>query len=138
MERLTFEGNFCEISRCEGEYRMTSECAEGACSQRKVWERLKEYEDAEEQGRLVVLPCKELFEKIGDDIYIIVDGEIIEVLLCLVGFDQTRADCIEVLYGKSQEDEQGYSLRFADVGKTVFLTRKEAEAALKGDESDEA
>ena len=45
MERLTFEGNFCDISRCEDEYRMTSECAEGACSQRKVWERLKEYED---------------------------------------------------------------------------------------------
>lgn len=45
MERLTFEGNFCEIAKCEGEYRMTSECADGACSQRKVWERLKAYED---------------------------------------------------------------------------------------------
>lgn len=45
MERLTFEGNFCDIAQCVGEYRMTSECADGPCSQRKVWERLKEYED---------------------------------------------------------------------------------------------
>lgn len=45
MERLAFEGNFCDICRCDGEYRMTSECADGACSQRKVWERLKAYED---------------------------------------------------------------------------------------------
>lgn len=45
MGRLTFEGNFCDIARCVGEYRMTSECADGPCSQRKVWERLKAYED---------------------------------------------------------------------------------------------
>ena len=89
MDRLTFDGNFCDICRCEGEYRMTSECADGPCSQRKVWEKLKEYEDtgmtpeqiqaaqetlrcfdnigikrgneivkAEQEGRLVVLPCR--------------------------------------------------------------------------------
>ena len=45
MERLTFDGNFCDICMCQGQYRMTSECADGDCSQKKVWERLKEYED---------------------------------------------------------------------------------------------
>ena len=44
-ERLTFEGNFCEIARCK-ETRWGKHCQDGACSQRKVWERLKEYEDA--------------------------------------------------------------------------------------------
>ena len=44
-ERLTFEGNFCEIARCK-ETRWGKHCPDGACSQRKVWERLKEYEDA--------------------------------------------------------------------------------------------
>ena len=58
MERLTFEGNFCEISQCAGEYRMTSECEDGACDARKVWERLKEYEDAEQDGRLFISPVK--------------------------------------------------------------------------------
>ena len=44
-ERLTFEGNFCEIARCR-ETRWGKHCPDGVCSQRKVWERLKEYEDA--------------------------------------------------------------------------------------------
>lgn len=45
MDRLTFEGNFCDISRCQNTPG-GSFCEDGACSQRKVWERLKEYEDA--------------------------------------------------------------------------------------------
>jgi hypothetical protein len=46
MKRLTFEGNFCDIALC-GEVRGGSFCPwpEGACSQRRTWERLKEYED---------------------------------------------------------------------------------------------
>lgn len=92
--------------------------------------KLKAYEEAEADGRLMVLPRKELFEKIGDDVYVIDDGEIIEAFLCLVGFDHTGKDCIMAIYGKSQEDERCYEFRFADVGKTVFLSREEAEQAL--------
>ena len=41
MERLTFEGNFCEIARCKG-----VKCPyDTDCSQKQVWERLKAYED---------------------------------------------------------------------------------------------
>ena len=44
MERLTFEGNFCDIAQCEsvpgGSY-----CESGSCTQREVWKRLKAYED---------------------------------------------------------------------------------------------
>lgn len=43
-ERLTFEGNFCDIAKCREE-RCGKHCPNGACSQRKVWERLKAYED---------------------------------------------------------------------------------------------
>ena len=41
MERLLFEGNFCDIAQC----REIPCPYNGACSQRKVWERLKAYED---------------------------------------------------------------------------------------------
>ena len=41
MERLTFEGNFCDIAQC----REIPCPYNGACSHRKVWERLKAYED---------------------------------------------------------------------------------------------
>lgn len=44
MRRLTFDGNFCEIAQCSG-VRYGSDCEDGACSQRKVWERLKALED---------------------------------------------------------------------------------------------
>lgn len=44
MERLTFEGNFCDIAQCR-EVPGGSFCEDGACSQKKVWERLKAYED---------------------------------------------------------------------------------------------
>lgn len=51
-DRITFEGNFCEIARCQ-ETPGGSFCEDGTCSQRRVWERLKEYEDLEEAGLLV-------------------------------------------------------------------------------------
>lgn len=44
MERLTFDGNFCDIAQCS-EIPGGSFCEDGACSQMKVWERLKAYED---------------------------------------------------------------------------------------------
>lgn len=44
MDRLTFEGNFCDISQCEAAPG-GSFCEDGACSAKKVWERLKEFED---------------------------------------------------------------------------------------------
>ena len=44
MECLTFDGDFCDISMCQ-EVRGGPHCQGGACSQRRVWERLKAYED---------------------------------------------------------------------------------------------
>lgn len=60
MDRLTFEGRFCDIAQCT-ETPGGSFCEDGYCSQRKVYERLKQYEDtgytpkeiAELQGALI-------------------------------------------------------------------------------------
>lgn len=41
MERLTFEGNFCDIAQC-----CEMLCPyDGSCTLKEVWERLKAYED---------------------------------------------------------------------------------------------
>ena len=41
MERLTFDGNFCDIAQCRG-----IPCPyNNSCTQKQVWERLKMYED---------------------------------------------------------------------------------------------
>ena len=44
MDRLTFDGRFCDIAQCT-ETPGGSFCEDGYCSQRKVWERLKQCED---------------------------------------------------------------------------------------------
>ena len=124
MERLTFDGNFCDIAKC-GEINGGSSCKDGSCSQRKVWERLKQYEDAEAEGRLVVLPCR-----IGDTVFCIpaMGEEIIEDIVEDADIWSIK-DGIKVrLTLKTFKD---YVV--GEFGKTVFLTREEAEQALKGE-----
>ena len=63
MDRLNFERNFCDIAMCQ-EVRGGPLCKDRHSSQYKVWERLKAYEDMEEQGLLLRMPCR-----IGTRIY---------------------------------------------------------------------
>lgn len=44
MDRLTFEGNFCCISTCEN-MGNGCPCEGGGCATKKVWDRLREFED---------------------------------------------------------------------------------------------
>lgn len=84
-----------------------------------------------EGGQRVVLPPREFFKALGDNVYIINYGEILEALLCYIGYDAGGVDCIEAIYAPMCEDEERFVFRFPDVGKTVFLTRKAAEKALE-------
>ena len=71
--------------------------------------KLAVYEDAEEQGRLIRLPCK-----IGETV--------------IVAEKQLCSQCYNVHY-RFREDAFCYE-HIAQIGETVFLTRAEAEAAL--------
>nr|UVM85782.1 MAG: hypothetical protein [Bacteriophage sp.] len=140
MERLTFEGNFCDIAQCRD-----SACKQdGTCTQKEVWKRLKAYEDtglspekiswmkevveaafdndtsrierahnlhvADKDGRVVVLPCK-----VGDTIW------------RLKRTFETYPD-----RSKPYVEPDAFLLQDVwDAGKTVFLTREEAEKALE-------
>ena len=134
MKRLTFEGNFCDIAMC-GEVPGGSFCEDGACSQRKIWEQLKKIEDildseydfdrlrelaqADREGRCVVLPAKP-----DQTIYQWRKGDDCPSVSRLDGV-QINADG-EITY----PIWNGYLIP-EDFGKTVFLTRGEAEAALR-------
>lgn len=80
--------------------------------------RLRELAEADRDGRLVVLPCK-----VGDMVYFTLLGRIIEKqVFSIVSFsNSTRIYC-----GGTSE-----YFRPEDIGKTFFLTREEAEAALE-------
>lgn len=164
MERLTFEGNFCEIAQCK-----EVKCPyDTDCSQKQVWERLKQYEDtgltpkevtalgklfdyalkesktlteqltllkhirelaeADRDGRCVVLPCK-----VGDTIYAIVqvfggDGvyhKITEKKITGIG-----GNTMNKVWMVNRENSLEDRFSPSEFGRTVFLTREEAEKAL--------
>lgn len=146
MERLTFEGNFCDLAQCRD-----SACRQsGTCTMKEVWERLKAYEDAglspqacaeareieetlsrwdysisrmvelmkaDVEGRVLILPCA------PDAIY----WEKVSGILA-----QSRFEGLHV-YEDGTIKYAGYGMEICaeDIGKTVFLSREEAEKALQ-------
>ena len=92
-------------------------------------DRLEGLAEADKAGRLVVLPVRPvLTQSIGSMLYIIEDGEIVEDSLCeaLVGMGSNGE--INIFYTTLSDQ---ISFEQADIGKTVFLTREKAKAALE-------
>lgn len=157
MKRLTFEGNFCDIAQC----RERPCPYDGSCTQRLVWERLKAYEDsglspqacaqaseiekqldsygfsakkmlefirADKDGRLVVLPCK-----VGDTVWIV--GAVRKLYSAKV-----RTFFCGHPSAVRGRDPDGHihmirttecDIPMQEFGKTVFLSREEAEKTLR-------
>lgn len=91
--------------------------------------KLCDYEDLEEQGLLVRLPCK-----VGDTVYRVNAGAKQPIIpmtvseihfLCYKNERAVRFDAI----GKEDMGESCY--RLEDIGRIVFLTREEAEKKLE-------
>lgn len=105
-------------SKCDNCENMTNAC-----------EKLGAYEDAEEQGLLLRLPCK-----LGDALYRVNKGakepvimmRVIQLCIKQIHKDRTvmRIDAIN----DADMDESCYLS--CDIGKKIFLTREEAEAKL--------
>ncbi len=116
----------------------------GACERPGIWmeksrKKLAEYETAEEEGRLVVLPCKvrdtvwvitHPFNVFDDfDFYEDAHDEIYESYISSVTFYEDSNQCR--IYAKETKQFIKAYFMESDFGKTVFLTREEAEKALK-------
>ena len=83
--------------------------------------KLARYEDLEEQGLLMRLPCK-----IGASVYMVAQDCGGDTLDC------RRGDCEGCPYLYSFVEENSFdSYMCDDIGKTVFLTKEEAEKKLK-------
>ena len=82
-----------------------------------VYRKLKAYEDAEEYGLLLRLPCK-----VGSNIYRITDDRV------------DVAECREIRVADEEMYIESVTLcdwiSFDEIGKTIFLTEAEAEAKL--------
>ena len=117
MERLTEKVfGFVQLKACGNDFCRET-CAEHDeekscknCHIQKAFEKLAEYEDLDEQGLLLRLPCK-----VGDTVYLIKsDGKIVP----------------------READMQFLGVLWEDYGKEWFLTQTEAEQKLKEMESD--
>lgn len=80
--------------------------------------RLAQYEDMEESGQLIVLPCK-----VGDKVYINTPSG---ATLCEIVDSITKPE----FRTRTLSGLRGLDFSFNEYGKTVFLSRKELEKAL--------
>ena len=128
MERLTKNNGNGDyyypkcFEKCDG-LGASSKCdnceiTTGAC------EKLGRYEDLEEQGRLIKLPCIA-----GSEVYVIV-----------LDYEQEQYDTAKTKIIEVNQNCNGWFFRplisipafkIDDFGKAVFLTKSEAEAKLK-------
>ena len=144
MERLT-ERNPAWIDDEMWERACEPDCEEIDA----VYRKLKKYEDAEEQGLLLRLPCN-----VGDTVYY-VDSTILPIDNKIPTYFQGRV--VSFRFAKRNwmkidvktkwlhegiddetgpesdyiECEKNFTILLSMIGKTVFLTREEAEAKLK-------
>lgn len=148
MDRLTIEycgeyvpKDMCSIDRLGGaddcdlcrEYcKATEEGNEDCrgCAISQCFNKLGEYEDLEEQGKLLKLLCA-----VGDTVYTnaSIQGWYLrkkdapyEAKVVYIGINGVDG-YINVDFGNGHM----LQFKFSDIGKRVFLTREEAEAALK-------
>ena len=97
----------------------------------KLLTKLGEYEDLEEQGLLLRLPCK-----VGSTLYQPISNQINEYKAIGLCFDITRNKFMyEVAYQIGLEWYKT-TCYFDCINKTVFLTQSEAEQKLKEMESE--
>ena len=101
--------NCIEHSNCEAECNAINICIK----------KLAEYETAEEEGRLVVLPCK-----VGDTVYFPNKYAEIIIPFTIVEFCMFKDE-----YAIIDDSDNEYKIE--DFGKAVFLTHEEAEKALE-------
>ena len=127
--------------------KLTGKYCRGVFEATACVEKLAEYENAEEEGRLVVLPSNQVWESQGDIVYYIYDYEITECVNCGISICADGKAWIGLAADEDifpyrepiaefDTDPTDWCKKTTDVlalewGKTVFLTRGEAEKALK-------
>ncbi len=146
MERLTFDGNFCDIAQCR-----ELPCKYGdTCTQKQVWERLARYEDTrltpaevhsmygEWNAMMSVLNSIGSYDRLRELAEADRAGRVV-VLPCKVGDTIYRLQYIEQTPGRFTVGVVPIKFELIwleKFGETVFLSREEAEKALqemKGD-----
>lgn len=133
MERLTnrdYGENSCAVYTSYCDACHNSDCHCGLVED--MIEKLADYEDLEEQGRLIKLPCK-----VGDTVYVngvLGCGEAERYRVIRVDYHSTLGTGRNEFYIEAllcADPDSSIAFYDKQFGKTVFLTKAEAEAKLK-------
>lgn len=99
----------------------------------RILTKLGEYEDLEEQGRLIKLPCK-----VGDTVWDVDCGRPCAYTITAFSFGECEEYICEpvttkktVFYYANSSGSITGSFAESEIGKSVFLTKSEAEKKLK-------
>lgn len=122
MERLTF----VKCPKYWGKGRHPTKYTSRKTFQ-EVVDRLAYYEDMEEQGRLVVLPCKA-----GDTVWVKFANGVRPYVVDRINVIAQNQVLVRMRFMVNEI----LRLSADNFGKTVFLTREEAEKALATDKND--
>ena len=131
MEKLTFEVMDC--GQCvDADLIQKEEITDNHyCWSGKAIDKIAEYEDAEEQGLILKMDCK-----IGDTVWLIVNAiiksenkQIVQIISAEVL--EIKTNKYQPIWYISKSEYAHYDFTTENIGKTIFLTRPEAEQALK-------
>lgn len=121
MERLTGKDSYCSFTYCDNKGKCK---IENVCYDKKLYDKLKEYEDLEEQGLLLKLPCK-------------LRSELYDITEFVEHYDSPDIYLIDASRIEISKDKEGliYTIdgadyREKDFGTVLFTSEEEALKAI--------
>ena len=99
-----------------------------------IIDKLAKYETAEDEGRLVVLPCK-----VGDTVWMVHQRltSTVNNVISKMTVTELRGNRLNPIWFVIDGEYGKTSFSPPEIGKTIFLTREEAEKALEEMNRDE-
>ena len=126
--RLTTKEKYPHGAEGVSKDKLTGKYCRGVFEATACVEKLAEYENAEEEGRLVVLPCK-----VGDTVWMVHQRltSTVNNVISKMTVTELRGNRLNPIWFVIDGEYGRTSFHPSEIGKTVFLTREEAEKALK-------
>lgn len=127
-KRLTTKEKYPHGAEGVSKDKLTGKYCRGVFEATACVEKLAEYETAEEEGRLVVLPCK-----VGDTVWMVHQRltSTVNNVISKITVTELRGNRLNPIWFVIDGEYGRTSFHPSEIGKTVFLTREEAEKALK-------
>lgn len=119
-----------EVKNCN-DFCFSVDCEEDCdtCYFGLLHQRLAELEDKIENGTLVELPCK-----VGDKVYYLsgktIREEVVTNVECVINYNEIML-LNSYIFTNDPDDRDDNCYRLSKLGKSLFLTKAEAEAKLE-------